>query len=483
MEEENTNSENIQQNESSKLKTEALGKEEIKRIPTTVWNYIISIFSFKQDKDVNALEVIENIKKDIEFKGASVWILICSIIIASIGLNLNSVAVIIGAMLISPLMGPIKGIGLAVGTNNFKLLIFSLINFAVATVVSLVASFIYFKISPFKDANLEILDRTEPIILAVFIAFFGGLAGIISSVRNEKSTVVPGVAIATALMPPLCVAGFGLANGNYKFFFGASYLFLLNAVFICLTTILVVRYLKFPLATYVNKKRERKIKIYFFAFLLLILIPSGMKFYSVIKKSVFTNSCMAFIEKEITPITGVNVYKNHITYDDKTVTLYLGGSGRISDLRKEELEKKMSNEYGLEETKLLIIQSEEAINKDNLTMEDYTNLVNNYNALIDQKDKELESLYKRLNTNEGKKFDLIKAEKRLKFENEFNKLTSFSAANAYEVKMNNVVDTILLFKATWKDSALIPQRTAKLKQWIEIEFDCTDFELIETLNK
>jgi uncharacterized hydrophobic protein (TIGR00271 family) len=483
VEEENINSEKEKNEEQPKAKTDVLGKEEIKKIPTTVWNYIISIFSFKQDKEVNALEVIDNIKKDIEFKGASVWILICSIIIASIGLNLNSVAVIIGAMLISPLMGPIKGIGLAVGTNNVKLLLFSLSNFAVATVVSLIASFIYFKITPFKDANHEILDRTETIILAVFIAFFGGLAGIISSVRNERSTVVPGVAIATALMPPLCVAGYGLANNNFNYFLGASYLFLLNAVFICLTTILVVRYLKFPLATYINKKRERKIKIYFFAFLLVILIPSGIKFYSVIKKTIFINTSIQFIEKEINPITGVNVYKNNVTCDDRTLTLYLGGSGRIDDIRKEELERIMNTEYGLENAKLLIIQSQADINRDNLTMEDYTNLISNYNKLIDQKDKELETLSKRLNTNEGKKFDLVKAEKRLKFENDFKQLFSFSAANAYEIKMSNVVDTTLLFKATWNDTMLNPTRTKRLKQWIEIEFDCTDFELVETLKK
>lgn len=464
-------------------KLDFLNKDEMKRIPTTLWNFFVSIFSFKQDKDVNALEVIENIKKDIEFKGASVWILMCSIIIASIGLNLNSVAVIIGAMLISPLMGPIKGIGLAIGTNNLKLLIFSLVNFGIATAVSLITSFLYFKITPFKDANPEILDRTEPIILAVFIAFFGGLAGIISSVRNEKSTVVPGVAIATALMPPLCVAGFGLATGNFNYFLGASYLFILNAIFICLTTILIVRYLKFPLASYINKKKEKRIKLYISAFLLIILIPSGFKFYEVIKKTVFTNSSTQFIEKEVNPIEGINVYKNHIEYDKKTITLFLGGNGIISDSRKFELEKKMASDYGLEGAQLYIIQSNQGIDKNNLSMEDYTNLINNYNLKLDQKDQQLEELTKQLNTNTGVKFDLTKTEKRLKFDADFKLLTSFSAANAYEINMNNAVDTTLLFKATWKDTALNSARTNRLKQWIELEFDCTEFELVETLKK
>lgn len=481
MEEEDKNIDNKEQQ--PKEKPEALGKEEIKRIPATVWNFIVSVFSFKQDTDVNTLEVMESIKKNIEFKGYNVWVLMCSIVIASVGLNLNSIAVVIGAMLISPLMGPIRGIGLAVGTNNFRLLIFSLINFGIATGVSIIVSFLYFKLTPFKDQTPEILARTEPLILDVVIAFFGGLAGIIAASKNDNSTVIPGVAIATALMPPLCVTGYGLATGEFAYSLGAFYLFLLNSIFICLTTILVIRYLKFPLATYINKKKERKIKLYIGVFLLIILIPSGFKFYSVIKKSVFNNTSLNFIEKEINPINGINVYKNHITYDDKTITLYLGGSGRISDVRKEELEKKLHSDYGLNDTKLLIIQSQEELNKDNLTMEDYTNLINNYNRILDQKDKELESLSKRLNTNEGKKFDLIKAEKRLKFETEFNKLASFSAANAYEIKMSNIVDTTLLFKATWNDTAIIPTRTNRLKQWIEIEFDCTNFELVETLNK
>ncbi|MDB4089565.1 DUF389 domain-containing protein, partial [Flavobacteriales bacterium] len=259
-------------------------KEEMKKLPNTIWKYIVSIFSFSNDKDVNPLEVMDDIKKGIEFKGYNVWILICSIFICSIGLNVNSIAVVIGAMLISPLMGPIRGIGLAVGTNNFKLLIYSLINFGVATVVSILASYLYFKLMPFKDHTSEILARTEPFILDVLIAFFGGLAGIIAATKRDNSTVVPGVAIATALMPPLCVTGYGLATGNWSYTFGAFYLFILNSLFICLATIVVLRYLKFPLATYVNKKKERNIKIYIAVFLAIILIPSGLKFKEIFEK-------------------------------------------------------------------------------------------------------------------------------------------------------------------------------------------------------
>ena len=296
-----------------------ISKDELKGLPSTLWKFIISLFSFSNDSSVNPIEVIDNIKKEIEFKGYNVWVLMCSIVIASIGLNVNSIAVVIGAMLISPLMGPIRGIGLSVGTNNFKLLIYSLINFGVATVVSILVSFIYFKIMPFKDATTEILARTEPLILDVLIAFFGGLAGIIAASRNDNSTVVPGVAIATALMPPLCVTGYGLATSNWDYTFGAFYLFLLNSLFICLSTIVVVRYLKFPLATYVNKKKERNIKIYIAVILIIILVPSGMKFMEVFNKSVFTNTAALFVKERVSTIPKIKILDTDYDYYARTV--------------------------------------------------------------------------------------------------------------------------------------------------------------------
>ncbi|MGB1040194.1 MAG: DUF389 domain-containing protein, partial [Flavobacteriales bacterium] len=312
-------------------------KEEIKKLPNTIWKYIVSVFSFSNDKDVNPIEVIDEIKGGIEFKGYNVWILICSILICSIGLNVNSVAVVIGAMLISPLMGPIRGIGLGVGTNNFKLIIFSLINFGVATVVSILASFLYFKIMPFKDETSEILARTEPFILDVLIAFFGGLAGIIAASKKDNSTVVPGVAIATALMPPLCVTGYGLAIGDSGFYLGAFYLFILNSLFICLATIVVVRYLRFPLATYVNKRRERNIKIYIAFFLAIVLIPSGIKFKEIFDKSVFTNTAQTFVKERIKPIEGINIFDQDYDYDGNRITVFLAGRDFIAKERRSEL--------------------------------------------------------------------------------------------------------------------------------------------------
>ena len=202
---------------------------------------------------------IEDIKGDISFKGHKAWILIASVFIASVGLNMNSTAVIIGAMLVSPLMGPILGVGLSIGTNDWETLKRSAKNLIIAVVLSVITSFIYFKISPITATSSELLMRTTPTLLDVFVAFFGGIAGILAGSRGEKINVVPGVAIATALMPPLCTAGFGLANQHWDYFFGAIYLFLLNSVFIALATLIVVKFLRFPIVKYINIEKRKNI--------------------------------------------------------------------------------------------------------------------------------------------------------------------------------------------------------------------------------
>ena len=454
--------------------------EEIKKVPSTVWKYIVSVFSFKQDKSVNVLEVIENIKKDIEFKGHNVWILMCSIVIASIGLNTNSVAVIIGAMLISPLMGPIKGIGLAIGTNNFKLLIYSLINFGVATVVSVLVSFLYFKIMPFKDATAEILERTEPVIIAVFIAFFGGLAGIIASVRNDNSTVMPGVAIATALMPPLCVTGYGLAIGNTSYFLGAFYLFFLNALFICLVTFIVIRYLKFPLASYINKKKERNIKIYFGIFLAIVLIPSGIKFAEVVNKNSFENTAKLFIKEEIKALKDIQIVRKDIDFKTKTITVFLGINDHIPETMQNQLKKDLVSErFDLQNTTLLIEQDEDK--NTGLSIDDYKLFTNELKDRILEKNKQISNLEKENKSKSNFKYNLNSLKKRLKFEEDFSTLSSFSAADSYKLNLEGEMDTVLLIVTSWNDSLLREQRSSKMKKWIEINFETTNFELIEKL--
>ena len=177
-------------------------------------NYLNSIFDPSEERE-NEAETIENILKGINFRGSNLWVLIFAIFIASLGLNVNSTAVIIGAMLISPLMGPIMGIGLGIGINDFELIKKAFRNLAIATIFGILTSTLYFLISPLNEARSELLARTTPTIYDVLIAFFGGLAGIVASSTKLKGNVIPGVAIATALMPPLCTAGFGIASGNF----------------------------------------------------------------------------------------------------------------------------------------------------------------------------------------------------------------------------------------------------------------------------
>ncbi len=257
--------------------------------------FILSSMNMRDGADKE--RIVVEIKKNISFKGHVAWILVCSIFIASIGLNLNSTAVIIGAMLLSPLMGPILGIGLGVGIYDRELLIDSIRNFILAVVISLVTAWIYFWISPLKEITPEMLSRTNPSILDALIALFGGLAGIIAVSRKEISNVIPGVAIATALMPPLCTAGYGLAVGEYDIFFEAFYLFFLNSSLIFIPTFLVIKYLGLPVVHQLNEAQDRKVKLYILTFTLLILIPSGYIFYNMIQEFTFKADAKEFVVK------------------------------------------------------------------------------------------------------------------------------------------------------------------------------------------
>lgn len=254
-------------------------------------------FNLDDDKAESA-EIITAITKGIYFKGVNLWTLVFAIFIASIGLNVNATAVIIGAMLISPLMGPIMGVGLGIGINDFELVKKGGYNLLVATIISILTSTIYFSITPLHEANSELLARTTPTIWDVFIAFVGGLAGIVAGTRKEKTNVIPGVAIATALMPPLCTAGFGLANGNWYYFLGALYLFSINSVFICFATFLIVRYLRFPKKSFQDADRERKVTRYIWIVVVITMIPSIYLAYRIVNRSIFMANANTFLKNE-----------------------------------------------------------------------------------------------------------------------------------------------------------------------------------------
>ena len=264
-----------------------------------IMDFFVRNFDVRQDKE-DELDTIESIKKGVEFKGTNLWVLIFATFVASLGLNTNSTAVIIGAMLISPLMGPIMGFGLGLGISDFELIKRSFRNFATATIFSVITSTLYFLISPISEAQSELLARTQPTVYDVLIAFFGGLAGIVASSTKSKGNVIPGVAIATALMPPLCTAGFGLASGNLYYFFGAFYLYFINTVFISLATFVVVRLLKYPKKVFLDKQREKIVTRYVGIIVFFTIVPSLFLSYNLIRSSYFNDRVRNFVSEELT---------------------------------------------------------------------------------------------------------------------------------------------------------------------------------------
>lgn len=283
--------------------------------------------------EVDTARAAEHIRKSHWFRGANVWILVCAIVLASLGLNINSTAVIIGAMLISPLMGPIISAGLAFGINDSALLRSSIRNLVVMVGVSLTASTLFFLISPLSLVNpTELEARTSPTIYDVMIALFGGVAGILENCRKEKGTVLSGVAIATALMPPLCTAGYGLAHWNMHFFFGAMYLFVINSVFIALATFFMVKYLRFePVADLdpvLSRKRRNRLSL----ILLIVVIPSIWSAFKLVEDNRFERDVNHFVEDNrfVSPRT----YIYDVRISGRNVRLYMAGEPLTDSLRQ-----------------------------------------------------------------------------------------------------------------------------------------------------
>ena len=269
----------------------------------------------------------ERIKKAISFRGPNVYILAFSIVIASVGLNVNSTAVIIGAMLISPLMGPIIGIGLAMGTNDTKLLLESLRNLLVMVIISLAASALFFLLSPLSLLNpTELEARTSPTIYDVLIAFFGGLAGIFENSRKERGTVLSGVAIATALMPPLCTAGYGIAHWDFHFFFGAMYLFLINGVFIILATYFMVKYLRFKTVSGISEEVARRRRNWFTAAIVVFILPSLWTAFTLVGDNNFERKVQDFVaENRVVGRSYLYDYAIHKEKGHRSVEIFVAG--------------------------------------------------------------------------------------------------------------------------------------------------------------
>lgn len=436
-------------------------------------------------EDTNHDATIEEVRTGISIKGQGAWVLVFSILIASAGLNTSSTAVVIGAMLISPLMGPIVGIGLSLGINDVDLMRKAIKNFAIMVTLALFTSFLFFSIPIFQDETPELIARTYPDVRDVIIAFAGGFALIVAlSRRNKQINTIAGVAIATALMPPLCTAGYGLATGKWMFFGGALFLFTINTIFIALATFIIVKSLKFPMKEYLNSSKRKRISqvLYFIAF--LILAPSIYMFYGLYKKSDFERK-VNLILNEFKENNDVILLNQQISYNDKTVAFATVGKSVTISLVNKWKDKLDKQGYGGVEFE--IAQSVENLETqtmlEKLESTYYTSQqnLNNKEEIIVRQEKELLLLQKQLYLSEKSKvpFDQIANEIKINYTNveeiAFSKL----------IKTNfKKMDTLPIIYLKWSKSASERNRKvdeAKIEKWLRLKLQTEKLQ-VDRLN-
>lgn len=455
------------QQESEAKKNEI--QQNVKQTYSSLKSFLKELLDIREDTDRDS--TMEAILKDIPFKGHTAWILIFSIIVASVGLNVSSTAVVIGAMLISPLMGPIVGLGFSVAINDVDTLRRSLVNLGVMVGLSLITAFLYFKLSPLTELTPELEARTYPTILDVLVAIFGGLALIIAKTKKGTIiTVISGVAIATALMPPLCTAGYGLAVWNLSYFGGAMYLFTINTIFIALSTFLVSKLLKFPLVKYANSVRRKRIAQIASTIAVIVMVPSIYLFYNLLKESYFEQDAKRFVEQELL------VYKDAFVQKNATVVSYNSGLEpeiEVSFLGKEIPESviklwndKLESYSSLQGTKLRVLQNE---NSENFDQMKYVMELKKRDSLeIIQKTNEIALLQNEMTNLKGKKrvipFEEVAQEIRLNYPD----VRKISYGDIISTDFNRI-DTIPKFSLTWRFELSESERftyEGKLSNWL-----------------
>jgi len=445
---------------------------------------------FRENTDKES--TINSIKEDISIKGANAWILICSIFVASVGLNANSIPVVIGAMLISPLMGPILGFGMSIAINDLETLKRSLINFIVMVLLSVITAYLFFAFFPLREESSELLSRTSPDIRDVLIAFFGGLALIIAKTKKGTiSSVIFGVAIATALMPPLCTVGYGLATGNISFSLGAMYLFMINSLYIVLATYLVIKLLGFPMINYANSKRRALIARIVTFFSILMIIPAFYTFMDVLNESNFNSSAKEFLKIELdglknknylqrSAIIKFNSKENQEKYSwplgdkESEIVLNTFGLEPISKEAMDLLSAKIIKYPNLSQTKIVFNQQDIGIDfKEQkrflveLRKRDSLDLI--------EKNIEIEILNKKLSDFEKKdKINLL-------FEDILNEINIHFEEIEEIYYDESDSDSIPIFLVKWSnniDEDIIISQEKKLKKWVSYKLSDIPFELI-----
>ncbi len=461
-------------------------KENVSKDARTFWESIKAFLSELLDirSDTDRDSTIEAVKKDIPFKGHNAWILIFSIFVASIGLNVSSTAVVIGAMLISPLMGPIVGVGLSVAINDVDTLRRSLINLSVMVVLSVLTAFIYFSISPLTELTPELEARTYPTILDVLVAIFGGLALIVAKTKKGTiASVIFGVAIATALMPPLCTVGYGLAVGEMSDAGGALYLFSINAVFIALSTFVVAKLLRFPMVKYANSKKRRRTAQLASVIAIIVMVPSVILFWNLIQQQVFEQDTKAFVESVIN-YEGAEVVKFSQDYKSKEIDIYLIGAlvpkSKINDWFSE-----LKKNSKLAEVNLKIHQGSDQSSEmaEQLSTQVKAGIledlyVNNQQALTDKNDqiRLLEEELTRLRTS-SIPFQNLSKEVKINYEG----IQRFGFSNAVSTDFEKS-DTIPTFTIKWNDDIAEAAKNAqeqKLTNWLKVKYSLDTLIVVE----
>lgn len=454
------------------------------RLFKMLWTNIKVRAQIKEDTDIAA--TIDSITKSIEFRGVNIWILAFATIVASVGLNINSTAVIIGAMLISPLMGPINGVGLSVGIFDVTLLKKSLKNMGIMVLVSLLASTLYFLLSPLSDAQSELLARTRPTIFDVLIAFFCGLAGIIATSRKSQPfTVIAGVAIATALMPPLCTAGYGLATAQFKYFFGAFYLFFLNSFFISLATFFMVRYLDFPQKQYMDPKQHRTVKRAVVIFTVIVAVPSILMAINVVRETAFNSEVIHFVNEiqQTEYFNNVQLIKSSKDFRHKdangrksqTVTLSLVGKP-LTNEQIAEMQKLMQTKYKLSKAKLIIKQTGEIVDvtKQNVIIE---KLIEKKEATITMQDSIITDLKSQISKIKREKEFTTQVAKEVSAQYPHIKKFAVSDMIYYDVGTMQPTTVPVIF-LQWDDSVDHTADEKNLTQWLTIRLNVKEIRVV-----
>lgn len=447
------------------------------RLIISIKQFLYDIFNLEEDK-AHEDEIIENVKKQIEFKGTNLWVLMFAILIASIGLNVNSTAVIIGAMLISPLMGPIMGIGLGVGIFDFELIKKSYKNFGIAVIIGLITSALYFFITPLNEAKSELLARTTPTIWDVFIALFGGLAGIIAATRRTISNVIPGVAIATALMPPLCTAGYGLATGQMSFFIGALYLFFINSVFISVATYIMVRFLKFHKKEFIDPIKELRVKRTIAIIVIITIIPSIVIAYSIVQKVVMERNINNFIANELNfPDTEILTKKIQKDSNKIRVEILMFGNEVNHDLI--EFAKSKLPKYGLKNIDLIVkytSTNDSKLDLSSLKTGIIEDLYRRNEEILKSKDQQIQFLEKQLSMYLSQQYPVENISKEAKVL--FDDIKEFTISNSVVMDFSkNQLDTVIICYAKLSKPMSYKDRI-KFNDWLKERIENEKLKLI-----